>query len=74
MAGSGVGALSAEASQDDLDDGLPRTDISPLLTDALLSQIGDDNWKERKVAIEAVEQALSEAGVLCVPRSVAPSR
>ncbi len=39
---------------------MPRTDISPLLTDDLLTQLNDKNWKERQAALERLDQILRE--------------
>jgi cytoskeleton-associated protein 5 len=39
---------------------MPRTDISPQLTDALIEQLNDKNWKERQAALERLESILRE--------------
>jgi cytoskeleton-associated protein 5 len=39
---------------------LPRTDIGPLLTEELMNQLGDKNWKERQAALERIEVILRE--------------
>lgn len=39
---------------------MPRTDISSQLTDALIEQMNDKNWKERQAALEKLEQILRD--------------
>jgi cytoskeleton-associated protein 5 len=39
---------------------LPRTDISPLLNEQLMEQLGDKNWKERQAALERIDVILRE--------------
>lgn len=46
----------------DLDELIPREDISPKMTDALMGQLTSANWKDRKVGMEAVEAVLTRAG------------
>jgi len=45
-----------------MDDLLPRADISDSITPALLNDLGSANWKDRKAALDAVEQLLVDAG------------
>nr|XP_018670649.1 cytoskeleton-associated protein 5-like [Ciona intestinalis] len=44
-----------------MDDLVTRVDISGKITDALISQMADKNWKERKEALESVIEILNEA-------------
>jgi cytoskeleton-associated protein 5 len=39
---------------------MPRTDISTQLTDTLMEQLNDKNWKERQAALEKIDQILNE--------------
>jgi cytoskeleton-associated protein 5 len=39
---------------------MPRTDISSQLTDQLMDQLNDKNWKERQAALEKLETILRE--------------
>ena len=54
-------APAAACNGDDL---FPREDISPLMTDALMAQLIDPIWKERKAAMEIVEGILTQSGML----------
>jgi hypothetical protein len=55
---SSVGQRSSDAMDNE-----PRTDISPQITESLLKQMSDNNWKERKLAVETVEGILVRVGV-----------
>ena len=44
------------------DELLPRSDISGQVTDALVANMGSSNWKERKTAMDDVDQILVAAG------------
>lgn len=46
----------------DMDDLLPRTDISPLITTKLLTAMGSGNPKERMKAVDDLEEVLRGAG------------
>ncbi len=48
---------AANVVEEDL---MPRTDISPLITDELLAQLNDKNWKERQAGLERLDQILKE--------------
>jgi hypothetical protein len=39
-----------------------RVDISPIVTDKLIAHLGAVNWKERKAAVDDIEQILSDTG------------
>lgn len=56
-------SLGGERSSDTMNDNEPRTDISSQITETLLKQMSDNNWKERKEAVETVESILQRAGV-----------
>ena len=56
-------SFGGERPSDAMMDMEPRTDISPQITDSLLKQMSDTNWKERKEAVETVEGILQRAGV-----------
>lgn len=67
-AGAASGALGAQVDEDDhsapqnLEDLLPRADISGALTPSLIGRISNANWKERNAAMEEIEGILREAG------------
>lgn len=63
-----VPSSGGERASDAMMDMEPRTDISPQITDTLLKQMSDTNWKERKEAVETVEGLLQRVGA---PSSVA---
>ena len=46
--------------EEDMDDLMPRTDISGKLTEELITKLGDANWKIRKEALDEVK-AIFEA-------------
>lgn len=52
------GTSAAAAAEQDL---LPRVDISSQITDELIVQLNDKNWKERQAALEKLEQILKDA-------------
>jgi len=47
-------------NEDDDDDLMPRADISSKLTDELINQIGDANWKMRRDALAEVKTLLEQ--------------
>ncbi|XP_022338484.2 cytoskeleton-associated protein 5-like [Crassostrea virginica] len=54
--------VDADDKDDDkIDDSLPRTDISEKITQELVNEMADKNWKLRKEALEKVEAILKEA-------------
>jgi hypothetical protein len=59
-----VSSSVGERHSDSAMDNEPRVDISPQITEALLKQMSDNNWKERKLAVETVEGILVKAGVV----------
>lgn len=63
MNNGSVPSTGGERPSDAMMDMEPRTDISPQITDSLLKQMSDANWKERKEAVETVEGILQRAGV-----------
>ncbi|KAL6753732.1 armadillo-type protein [Haematococcus lacustris] len=46
----------------DMDELMPRADISAAFTPALLESLGGSNWKDRKQAMDNVEAAITSAG------------
>jgi len=56
--GQSAGAASKGLN---LDEVIPRTDISPLVTEALLTKLGEDSWKLRKEGLEDVHAILAGA-------------
>ncbi|CAK8693087.1 unnamed protein product [Clavelina lepadiformis] len=44
-----------------IDDMVPRVNINGKITDALIGQMADKNWKERKQALETTTEILNEA-------------
>jgi hypothetical protein len=57
----------AADAADDVVDLLPRADISPLLTDAILSDLSSSAWLTRKAAADAIDQILTDAGMPSSP-------
>lgn len=51
-------------SQPEMNDLLPRVDISNQITEALLAELGDKNWKVRNEALQKISGILSEARLL----------
>lgn len=47
-----------------LTDMLPRTDISPQITEALLAEISDKNWKTRNEGLTKLQNILNEAKLI----------
>ncbi|KAJ8683238.1 hypothetical protein QAD02_019030 [Eretmocerus hayati] len=52
---------SAPATRTDLNDIMPKVDISNQLTEALLNELSDKNWKVRNEALQKISNILSEA-------------
>ena len=50
-------------------DGLPRADVSALVTEKLIADMGDANWKNRAAAVEAVGGILASAGFRIAPNT-----
>ncbi|GFH15506.1 protein MOR1 [Haematococcus lacustris] len=46
----------------DMDELMPRADISAAITPSLLESLGGSNWKDRKQAMDNVEAAITSAG------------
>ncbi|GFH15735.1 protein MOR1, partial [Haematococcus lacustris] len=46
----------------DMDELMPRADISAAITPSLLESLGSSNWKDRKQAMDNVEAAITSAG------------
>ena len=55
--GGGGGGEQQQKPEEDL---LPRNDISGLITEELITQLNDKNWKERQAALEKIEGILRE--------------
>lgn len=54
--------VDADDKDDDkIDDSLPRTDISEMITQDLVNEMADKNWKIRKAALEKLETILKES-------------
>ena len=47
-----------------MSDLLPRIDISPLITEALLAEIADKNWKTRNEGLNKLQGLLNEAKLI----------
>ena len=52
-----IDPIQAQLEQEAL---IPRTDISSQLTEELINQLNDKNWKERQAALERIEVILRE--------------
>jgi cytoskeleton-associated protein 5 len=50
-------------------DGLPRADVSALVTEKLIADMGDANWKNRAAAVECVGGILADAGFRIAPNT-----
>jgi cytoskeleton-associated protein 5 len=50
-----------EETQSEPQDLMPRVDISDKLTEELMTQLNDKNWKERQAGLEKIEGILKEA-------------
>jgi hypothetical protein len=44
-------------------DAAERTDISPHITEAIINELRSQVWQQRKAAVEAVDQILTDAGM-----------
>ncbi|XP_032523081.2 protein mini spindles isoform X1 [Danaus plexippus] len=44
-----------------VEDNRPRTDIAPLITDALVAEIGDKNWKVRNEGLDKVKAIITNS-------------
>ena len=62
---SGAHAAEDDGGDDDTGDLMPRVDISPLITDALLADLGAAAWGTRKAAADSIDQLLTDAGAPC---------
>ncbi|XP_018308410.1 cytoskeleton-associated protein 5 isoform X3 [Mycetomoellerius zeteki] len=51
----------ADGSEPDLNELIPRVDINAQITEALLAELADKNWKVRNEALQKVNTLLSEA-------------
>ena len=60
---------SAPSSTEVSGDGLPRADVSALVTEKLIGDMGDANWKNRAAAVEAVGGILASAGFRIAPNT-----
>ena len=58
---SGPAAINVDAL-------VPRVDISGQVTDKLLKKLNDDNWKERKEAMDELEAAIKQANSRIQPK------
>jgi cytoskeleton-associated protein 5 len=68
----GAGISEEPVSMDDL---LPRADISGQITSSYVANLTSTNWKERKAALDELEQILAGAGNRIQPAvSSSPSR
>nr|XP_021185721.2 protein mini spindles isoform X2 [Helicoverpa armigera] len=52
---------AAEEEAAPADDTRPRTDIAPLVTDALIAEINDKNWKVRNEALDKVKALITNS-------------
>ena len=50
-----------------LDELIPRVNLSSSITSALIKKLNDANWKERKDALDAIEEILDKSGKRIVP-------
>ena len=70
--GEGRGEQGSEAAVEDgesgggggldVDDLLPRTDLSASISPQLLTAMGSPNWKDRKQALDDVDSLITQAG------------
>jgi hypothetical protein len=56
------GQQASQAADDEEGDLMPRTDISPEVTEALLKLLASNVWSQRKEALEDLEQIVAAAG------------
>lgn len=57
----GIKGSDGPPAEVNMDDVLPRVDISSKITDKLVRSMDDDNWKNRQEAMQQVEQILADA-------------
>lgn len=50
-----------------LDDAIPRNNISSKITQEILKDLSDNNWKVRKEALDAIEDVLEKSGKRVLP-------
>lgn len=60
-------ALSATMAVGASVDGLPREDISALLTSKLIKEVSSPDWKVRQASLDAIETIINEAGRRITP-------
>ena len=60
---------SAPSPSEVSSDGLPRTDVSALVTEKLIGDMGNADWKTRAAAVEAVGGILASAGFRIAPNT-----
>ncbi|CAG0896293.1 unnamed protein product, partial [Cyprideis torosa] len=72
-AGPSAVAAAADAASDAMEDLIPRTDISPQITEGLLSELNDKNWKVRDEALRRVASILGEAKFIKPPLGDLPA-
>ncbi|XP_054929937.1 cytoskeleton-associated protein 5 isoform X1 [Dermacentor andersoni] len=66
--GGGDSAECAQEEQEaalDMEDLVPRTDISGQLTESLLSELSDKNWKVRQEALQKLAAIVDQAKFIC---------
>lgn len=59
------GAQEAQEAALDMEDLVPRTDISGQLTETLLSELSDKNWKVRQEALQKLAAIVDQAKFIC---------
>ncbi|ESO04897.1 hypothetical protein HELRODRAFT_78594 [Helobdella robusta] len=75
--GEGDDAAGDDGNEVNINDLIPRVDISDKMTDALLSELEDKNWKVRKEALEKIQAIVADAkfitpSVGALPESLKP--
>ncbi|XP_070390595.1 cytoskeleton-associated protein 5-like isoform X3 [Dermacentor albipictus] len=62
---SAESALEGQEAALDMEDLVPRTDISGQLTESLLSELSDKNWKVRQEALQKLAAIVDQAKFIC---------
>ncbi|KAK8759746.1 hypothetical protein V5799_002618 [Amblyomma americanum] len=63
--GAGDAADDVQEAAVDMEDLVPRTDISGQLTESLLSELSDKNWKVRQEALQKLAAIVDQAKFIC---------
>ncbi|KAJ1837970.1 hypothetical protein LPJ73_007226, partial [Coemansia sp. RSA 2703] len=65
--GAGAGQVAGGAGDDPMDELFPRQDLNALIDQSVYKKLNDNNWKERKAGLDAIQAALDGANHRILP-------